>query len=465
MISPVRSLVRTSATFADDEPVYSDLPGQIAGAVGPTFGQVDLWPGENVQRPANAHKASWRCDFPSDPAANLLVREVAFCLLHPTHPALRKAGIFVPPAKWGLRTVAACCFHLGLLLTWARDQDMPQDFGSWDPADWQAFIDSRARVSVPVTVRKVVSSVRHLIVFSPVLTGIPALDDPWPGRSSAQVANSVWTDELSTPAIPPEIWWPLLRAAWAYVDRFAPAILDARTGHEPQRPAPGGSTSESVTPPTVGDREMELWLAAAPKSSIPLITQNRGTAKRGEVNWALASKLATNGRSRTLFATQNPAGHRRRQHVLDWLADDGHSNKSSSVKRPTAPSARESLTGNDGILRAWLANADNLIPIHPHGISTAWAGEPNWTVLSRLVFGRSASLFQTGRSEKVTQRRDWVRQVARDPKRTTQTNHGINPRMLRAACYVFVAALTAMRDSENGAELHLMQHCAGFKYA
>lgn len=214
MTSPARPLALKSATFADHESVYTDLLGQIPGAVGPTFGRVDMWLADNVSRPANVVKAAWPCDFPGDPVWNLLVREVAFCMLHPTHSALQKAGIFLPPGKWGLRTTAQCCFHLTMLKTCAREQDMPDDFGLWEAADWQAFIDSRSQQTAPPTVRKVVSAVRHLITFSPVLAGVPTLEDPWPGKSSAQVAESVWTDELSTPAIPPEVWWPLLRAAW-----------------------------------------------------------------------------------------------------------------------------------------------------------------------------------------------------------------------------------------------------------
>ncbi|GCB51342.1 site-specific integrase [Streptomyces sp. NL15-2K] len=38
-------------------------------------------------------------------------------------------------------------------------------------------------------------------------------------------------------------------------------------------------------------------------------------------------------------------------------------------------------------------------------------------------------------------------------------------RHLQAACYIVIAFLSGMRDSENGAELHLMQHSAGSKYA
>jgi hypothetical protein len=42
------------------------------------------------------------------------------------------------------------------------------------------------------------------------------------------------------------------------------------------------------------------------------------------------------------------------------------------------------------------------------------------------------------------------------------------PQLMRhvsAACFIVLAYLTGMRPGENGAELHLMQHSAGLKYA
>lgn len=318
---------------------------------------------------------------------------------------------------------------------------MPDDFGLWDPADWQAFIDSRSRVTEPASVRKVVSSVRHLITFSPVLTGVPTLEDPWPGKSSAQVAESVWTDELSTPAIPPEVWWPLLRAAWAYIDRFAPDILAERDRRQSE-PASG------PPPQTDNDRELEQWLAD-PRTSIPLNARNRGRARRGEVNWRRASKLATDGRTIVLFAAENPLGVKRRQRVLEWLADTGRSH-TGPVREPSfTPPGEERLTHRDRALLEWLDNPDNLIPVHPVHDQVAWAGEPNWTELARLVYGdQPTSVFATSSKAKAEQRRQWVREATRDPNRTIATDHGLNLRMLRAACYVFIAALTAMRDSE-----------------
>lgn len=440
MTSPARPLALKSATFADHEPVYSDLPGQVPGAVGPTFGRTDMWPADNVRRPANMVKAAWRCDFPGDPGWNLVVREVVFCMLHPTHSALQKAGIFLPAGKWGLRATAQCCFHLAMLKSWAREQDMPDDFGVWEAADWQAFIDSRLQLTEPLTVRKVVSSVRRLITFSPVLTGAPTLEDPWPGKSSAQVAVSVWTGELSTPAIPPEVWWPLLRAAWAYIDRFAPDILAERDRRQTE-PVSG------PLPQTDNDSELEQWLAN-PSTSIPLNARDRGRARRGEVNWRRASRLATNGRTPVLFAADRPHGLKRRQRVLAWLAQTGRTH-TGPVREPSfAPPVEERIAHRDRVLREWLDNPDNLIPVHPVHDQVAWAGEPNWTELARLIYGQPSNVFRLSSKARAEQRRQWVRDVARDPKRTVSTDHGLNLRMVRAACYAFVAALTAMRDSE-----------------
>lgn len=126
MTSPARPLALKSATFADHEPVCTELSGQIPDVAGPTFGRIDMWPGDNVRRPANVVRAEWRCSFPEDPIWNLLVREVAFCMLHPTHSALQKAGIFLPPSKWGLRTTAQCCFDLVKLLSWFKNKACPK---------------------------------------------------------------------------------------------------------------------------------------------------------------------------------------------------------------------------------------------------------------------------------------------------------------------------------------------------
>ena len=88
------ALIRlVSRTFADDEPVYTAMSGQIPGVQGPVFGRVDEWPCDCLVRPANRQPSMWKCVFPVDPVWNLRAREIAFCMLNPHHRALRDAGI------------------------------------------------------------------------------------------------------------------------------------------------------------------------------------------------------------------------------------------------------------------------------------------------------------------------------------------------------------------------------------
>ncbi|WP_328419828.1 hypothetical protein [Streptomyces sp. NBC_00443] len=119
------------------------------------------------------------------------------------------------------------------------------------------------------------------------------------------------------------------------------------------------------------------------------------------------------------------------------------------MRQPSfAPPAEERLTHRDRVLREWLDNPDNMIPVHAVDDQVAWAGEPNWTELARRVYGRPGNVFARGSKARAEQRRPWGCEAARNTNRTIATDHGLNLRMLRAACYVFVAALTAMRDSE-----------------
>ncbi len=145
--------------------------------------------------------------------------------------------------------------------------------------------------------------------------------------------------------------------------------------------------------------------------------------------------LATNGRTHVLFAAENRLGLKRRHRVLAWLADTGRSH-TGPVRVPSfAPPADERLTHNDRVLHEWLENQDNLIPVHPVDDQVAWAGEPNWTELARLVYGQPSNVFGHGNKARAEQRRQWVCEVARDPNLTIATDHGLNLRMLRAACY------------------------------
>ncbi|MFG2123924.1 hypothetical protein [Streptomyces sp. NPDC048710] len=74
-------------------------------------------------------------------------------------------------------------------------------------------------------------AVRTLRELAAVVTGVTPFDDPWDERSAAEIGRqavlNATTDDaaLATPTIPPQTWWPLIRAAWTYIHTFAPDIL------------------------------------------------------------------------------------------------------------------------------------------------------------------------------------------------------------------------------------------------
>ncbi|MDH6128826.1 hypothetical protein [Kitasatospora sp. GP82] len=447
-MNPLVHCDRASATFPDHEPVFASLPGQIPGAAGPTFGRHDIWPGTCVRRPANRVPASWMVGpFPLDPRENLLARELAFCLLNPTHSALRQAGIFLKPNQWGLRTASGKINQLSTLLDWAREQALPEDFGDWEVEDWQAFIDARAAENMPGTVRSYVAVIRHLVLFAPGLTGVSSIADPWPGRSNSEVADCPWSEDLSTAPIPPEVWWPLLRAAWAYIGRFAPAILGRRDHKQKQSPR-----AEVRRPAGDADRRLDLWLAN-PSSRVPLTARSNGRAQAGEPMWNEIGRQVLDMQPAFLFPT-NASGDARKEKIRAWIAATGRSyDFDPAIHTRYWPQDQERVRRTpagfaDDILKKWLADPSNLIPVHPDDDQTDRAGKPNWSETSRLIYGTDDNTNPLGHYRAAMHRRAWVVEAAKDPARVRPNDDGMGIRMLRAACYVFVAALTAMRDSE-----------------
>ncbi|MGW4890689.1 hypothetical protein ACWEQL_00240 [Kitasatospora sp. NPDC004240] len=448
MTLPAPTRVLRSAIFAEDEPVYANLPGRLAHKEMPVFGRADMWPGDCIRRPANRVPGAWCCSFPSDPRWNLLAREISFAMLNPQHPALQAAGIFLPPGTWGLSTTRAFGSALNTLREWADEQHMPADFGLWQVEDWQGFIAARAEITAPGTVRRTVAAVRHLVLFSPVLTGVPTLEDPWPGKSDSAVAQCPWTDELSTPTIAPEVWWPLLRAAWAYIERFAPEIL-ARHAHatEPKR--------ERRMRPRRLDALLEEWLAD-PGSRVPINAHLAGTPDEGRPLWATLSREVSKSRNPSLFVPRSAAGRARRQRVELWIQQTGRTVSQSPRQRKdhvveVRPPQRLSPAELDEILRRWLDDPASLIPLRSPDTQTGEPAEPDWNEVARLVYEAeySDALSLGGSHHRAAARRAWVRQmVASTPERTRPVDTSQTPRMVRAACYIWVAGLTAMRDSE-----------------
>ncbi|MFH9734098.1 hypothetical protein [Streptomyces sp. NPDC017260] len=203
-------------------------------------------------------KSAWQASFPTDPLWNLRTREVVFGMLNCTHRILRDAGLFFQAETWGMSSAMETCDKMRLIAKWAVEQQIPQDLADWVADDWQDYLDHHALTSGTSTLANDVRTIRFLRAFAPILSGGGLLDDPWPGRTAADVAQRTSRGELSTPEIPPAIWWPLMRAAWFYIDQWAPQILERRD----QRAA----ATEAATPglPHAGPGRQNRHLGAGP---------------------------------------------------------------------------------------------------------------------------------------------------------------------------------------------------------
>ncbi|HEX9355484.1 MAG TPA: hypothetical protein VF933_16915, partial [Streptosporangiaceae bacterium] len=117
-----------------------------------------------------------------------------------------------------------------------------------------------------------VVAIRTLHDLARVLTGGGLPRDPWPGQTSTQAARSGFSGALTTPVISPQVWWPLLRAAWTYIHTFAPDLLGLRDrldrGQQQADPAAPGS--RRMRPAEV-DALLGKWLAD-PGNLVPLAT-------------------------------------------------------------------------------------------------------------------------------------------------------------------------------------------------
>lgn len=483
MTAPSWPHTRQTRVFGDAELVFAGHPDKIPGVSGPVFGRTDEWPAAAIRRPSNKTPGAWKLRFPREPAWNLRAREASFALLNPTHRALREAGVHLPAQPAALGTLVQLCHHLTTVMRWARQHGLPADLPAWTSTHWDAFLEQMTGRLAPSTVTGYVSSIRRLAVLAPILTGGGPAEDPWPNRTAADVGRRA-TQVVSTPAIPPATWWPLLRAAWTYIDVFAGDILDLRdrAAAAPASASPGSRVSAGY------DQLVAGWLAD-PANLVPVHATAWRDVPAGAPRWSALSLLITSGATDSIFA----AGYRRataRRTLIQAAAargriqplSNGQALPNASTAQEPPPHLTRSAAITDADLRRWLADPASKIPVRRHDHRNGAAGTVLWATLARLIYPgqRSRHIFAGAAGQR---RRNLVTATAADGRvhiaageadpalgrldctgfavvtradGTTgpwlerlgpdQLDHEL--RMLRAAIYIFVAALSMMRDSE-----------------
>jgi hypothetical protein len=270
-----------SEAFAPDEPVLQSHP-LISGATVPAFADTTVWPMNAVRKPANLPWSNWKLNLSFlEPVWNLRTREIAMALLNPEHPVVQDAGLHLgEPAD--PRTVCGLGYRMAALADWAGRRGLPAALPDWQLDDARAFIDHRRGETSAASVRNDVGLIRLLHQFGPLLTGGGLAADPWPGKTSRQVAK-VKRKAVSTANIQPELWFALVKAAWTYVHDLAPDILTAQRRYQELLDA-------SVRDGRDLDERLDAYLAD-PANKIPVHTAAAGLSRAGQVNWNLLSVL------------------------------------------------------------------------------------------------------------------------------------------------------------------------------
>ncbi|MFJ8713900.1 hypothetical protein ACIRD9_12060 [Streptomyces violaceus] len=278
--------------------------------------------------------------------------------------------------------------------------------GRWPAATWQLFLDELAATVGEATVANHVGAVRTLRDLAAVVTGVTPFDDPWDGRSAAEIGRQAVLNAalgeaaLATPTIPPQTWWPLIRAAWTYVHTFAPDILrwkeqlkrravDLGQGAPPRRHV--ARTADAT------DAQIAAWLAD-PDNRVPVHAVNRPGSKSGEPVWTVLSELITAGQQQSIFDTHSGSPRARalaRREAVLAVVDQGRTlavrgkvaRAMMNAPRHVPTSARPSAAVIDEELRQWLADPENRVPVRSADDGVGRAGTVIWSTLARLIWG------------------------------------------------------------------------------
>ncbi|MCY0943579.1 hypothetical protein [Streptomyces antarcticus] len=500
-----------SAAFRDDEPVFGDGHQVQEGAAVPVFGDVGRWSGECIGRPANRQPADWEVVFPEEELlVNLQLREAAFAWLNPTHVVLRQACVFLAAEPMALGTAKANCLKLQAIARRGRELSLGRPWGDWDKEDWKLVVADLGAELDPSTMASYISGVRALRRVAPIVSGVGPFDDPWDDLPATQVAAQEQPNEggeaeaegLSTPAIPPSTWWALLRAAWTYIHSLAPDIFSWREDFERRsdalpEPRPRAERAEYLRSEDL-DVLLDAWLADS-EHLVPLLAKDWQGAAAGTPIWKTLSRIITDGRNQDLFTVRRGKPSSRvaaRRAAVVKAVEQGRSRTVDGAQarqtlgspgyRPERPRGA-SQAQLDEDLRRWLADPVNRIPVRAVDDIHGKAGTPILATLARQLWGprdagRSFPCLKANRKRAamITEAIEAGRVVLVDssersragwrslpvpcpqavtvdrsdgtsgPWRTEITQGELDDelRMLRAACYIFIAALSMMRDSE-----------------
>ena len=185
----------------------------------------------------------------AEPSWNLLAREVSMIMLNPRHPAVTSAGMSLKPAPAHPTTVIGELSRLRQMSRFAEATGLPPQLTAWHDNDLRRLIRGLREQRSSSSIRQYIETFKMLHQYGPALTSRGLRSDPWAGTSARAAAQTSTAAVVSTPVIPPEQWFPLIRAAWTYVHTFAPDILRAQLRYRDLLAQTTAMTADRDDPP------------------------------------------------------------------------------------------------------------------------------------------------------------------------------------------------------------------------
>jgi hypothetical protein len=338
---PERENPREPYGFNSDESV---LPAErrVVDGPDPRFGDLPRWDlsAIGLAPNLNAAQAHLRFDvYPDDWVP--IAKSLAMAMLQPTHPVVRSAGIYRSNRPYKLKTIRHVLAELRYLAEWADAPGRTADLSAWTDLDGAAYLRSRRARSASAG-RSANDLLRHLVDFRGLLPdgGLEIDVGPWATHGGG---------EVKTPIIPPETFWPLVRACWTYIDTFAADIIAAR--NELALLDSRGAKRQGARPSTREiDAALDTWLAS-PNAFVPLHIYTLGRARTGEINWdglALCARLA----SSHFYGLRGPA---RQECVHQALRQGLPTRYGYAAVKPTT------VEKCDGTFGPWIRGFDRII--------------------------------------------------------------------------------------------------------
>ncbi|MDO5745851.1 MAG: site-specific integrase, partial [Micrococcaceae bacterium] len=208
--SPLRhSAARRSDIFDDHESVIQGQYLENDHPV-PSFGDTSQWDLRALGWSPNTGRQTHAVNFHDYTGIwNLRAREISMAMLNPTHSALRSAGLFRNKVPAHPKTVRMKIDALRRFVDWLTSTTRGNDLQSLQQHDFDEFLTHLKQSTSPSTTRMCIAAIRELHEYSTVLTGGGMTFRPWGDATTLVVSGQKNRGELTTPVIPPEVWWPL----------------------------------------------------------------------------------------------------------------------------------------------------------------------------------------------------------------------------------------------------------------